>query len=361
MLIKHTYKTYLKATIAIAIGAMITGCVSLGPPPPSANYPEKLHATPMAKALPQGVKIDVDDHFDDEHDIDDALEGSNKIVIPGFKIHLVINDVAEASVSGTESTSFSGWTTKTTGASASMRVHLSGLSDKQLQAIADAAYADLVAQLQAAGREVVSAADMRATLGYQSIEFAVPNGDSAIIEGGPINSGDNKTYLDIPATGLPLWYIDFFNNNNGKSFNFLSSELKAVALIPTITVTFVEMESSGRGSAFFGGGNAKVGAELGIRLIDVEYNGTLAENAMGGEGGIYVLRVGHDDPIVVSGDFATLKKSSSSKSGGFLGSTVHSKSDYIAKANPKKFKKMVLQGVQASNKAFADFTKEHRP
>jgi hypothetical protein len=355
-----SYRAYLNTSMAIALGAVITGCVSLGPPPPSANYPDKIANVPVAKALPQGVKIDADDHFDDQHDLDNALEGSNKIVIPAFKVHLVISDIAEASVSGTESTSFGGLTTKTSGASASMRVHLSGLNDAQLQAIANAAYADLVAQLQAAGREVVSADDMRATLGYHSIEFAKPNGDSTIIEGGSFNSGDNRTYLDIPATGLPLWYIDFFNNNNGKSFNFLSSELKAVALIPTITVTFVKMESSGRGSAFFGGGTADVGAKLGIRLVNVEYNGTLAENAMGGDMGVYVLRQYHDDPIVVPGHFAKLTKSSSSKSGGII-SNVVSKSDYIAKANPEKFSNLVLQGIQAANKAFVGFTKEHQP
>lgn len=358
MLIKHTYKTYIKAAMAITIGAMITGCVSLGPPPPSANYPEKLQATPVAKALPQGVKIDADDHFDDKFDIDNALEGSNKIVIPGFRIRLVISDYAKASEDGSSHTNLAGTIRTTTSAvSNEMRVNLTGLNDQQLQAIADAAYADLVAQLQDAGREVVSAADMRATLGYHSIEFAAPSGDSIIIEGGSFNSGDNRAYLDIPATGLPLWYIDFFNNNNGKSFNFLSSELKATALYPVITINFVIMGSDDDGYFDFGSG---VGAELGIRIVDVDYNATLAENAMGGDGGSYFLREGHDDPIIISGDFGSLKKSVGSTTGGMFQGISH-KANYRADANPKKFSTLVLKGIQTSNKAFVDFTKEYRP
>ncbi|MDQ6983218.1 MAG: hypothetical protein Q9M44_00730, partial [Ghiorsea sp.] len=155
-------KQYLKAALVIAVSATLTGCISFSPPEQSANYPTKFASVPMAKAAPMGAKIDPSDYFDDQHDADDALSSSNAVAIARFTVSFAVEDNDSATTGD--------------GGTAKMSVALGGVSKAQLQAIADAAYADFVAQLQAAGRTVVSAEKVRNTVGYKGINFDGPNG-----------------------------------------------------------------------------------------------------------------------------------------------------------------------------------------
>lgn len=338
-------KQYLKASLAIAVGLIMTGCViSFSPPELSDNFPEKFGDVPMAKALPKGVTIDVDDTFNDGGALDDVLESSAKIGIAGFTVHFVTEDRASASTGD--------------GGSAVMDVALGGVSKAQLQKITDAAYADFVAQLQTSGREVIPVEKIRATSGYRGINFDGPSGSSW-------NTGmDTQILADQErtiitafwASGLPGWHVNPLGVGNQAVTPWISGEAQAVIITVSLTVSIVEFSSSGRGSSWFSS-DASVSAKPRIKVTSVRFAGHFTDNPPGGVTGSYIQD--HDEPIIVDGDFGEIKEGASNTRK--IGTNRLSKSGYTLVANPKKFSALVLKGIQASNAAFVQFANDNKP
>jgi len=336
----QTIKNSMKVGMAIVLGATLTGCISFSPPEQSANYPTQFASVPMAKAAPMGVKIDASDYFDDQHDADDALIGSNAVAIAKFTVHFAVEDNDTATTGD--------------GGSAEISVALGGVSKAQLQAITDAAYADFVAQLQAAGRTIVSAEKVRNTVGYKGINFDGANGE--VWEDSLHSGGIGGMLSSYGASGLPSWHVNPFGVGNTSILPWISNELKATVVTVDMRINFVEITSSGRGSALFSS-DANVSAKPMLSLYGSRYEAIFSDSPPGAAGGLFILD--RDEPIVVSGDFGAIKKGASSTRK--IGANRSSKSGYTMVANPKKFKAMSLKAIQASNAAFVGFANDNKP
>jgi len=331
--------------VGTALLVLLTGCIETGPPAPAKNFPAKFEKAPVAKLLPVGITMDLGDIYEDN--ADDTYGESKKVIVPTFQIKFVVNASVAASVSSTDTS---------TGANTKISVTL-GVSESVLQEIVDSAYADFIAQLEASGFDVISPEIMRNSIGYKALEFANFSGKATAHYDRPLH--DTRTYYVMDTSGLPSWPVGlspFSVNNRGAGY--LSVEHQATVITPVITVSFAELSGSGRGSAFFGGGTAKVSAKPSVKIIQYStYNMFFSQNAVAKEMGSIMLD--RDEVIAVEGDFATMKKTSGSKSGGFF-SAVYSSAGYTVEVDPAKFKTLVLKGIQALNAGVVATAAEER-
>lgn len=358
------FKASFAAMLAgLSISAM-TGCVTLGPPPPSDTFPKSFAEAPAPQTLPPGVKVDFKDAFKTDN-LDDTLEAANRVFIPGFRVAFAVSNKARASVTGGRTLGGG----VSSGAKVEMTVVLDGVTLDDMQKITDAAYADFVAQMKAAGREIVPIEQMRAAVAYKAIDFytgKLPYGiqPSAV-------KNETRDLVLLTPTGLPLWFSNFdpqlgdrglFDQRNAKALNSLSAELKAVAVIPTIVVDFMKMSSSGRSTGFLGGGEASVEAESMVHLSSVVANTiaganmSLGKDAMNVQWGYFQQK----EAIDAAGTFGELKELDASRHegfAGFAGSTAlsvgsASKSTQALVADPARYSELSLKAIQGFNGAF---------
>lgn len=366
------FKLPLKS-LALGLSVVLfTGCVSMGPPPPSATFPQSFEKTPVPTALTMGVQVDYKDVFKDTN-LDDTLKESNRVFVPAFKVLFVVSNTAKASVSGGRTIGGG----VSSGAKVKMDVLLHGITLEELQSITNEAYADFIAQLKASGREVVEVDQIRTSMAYKAIDFYTGNLPYRI-EPSAIKNETRNLILMTPK-GLPLWFSNFdtqlgnrglFDQRNQKALNALSAELKAVAVIPTIVVDFMKLASSGRSSSFFGGNTASIEAEPIVHLAtsasntQTGVNMTLAENAMAAEWGYFVQK----EAIDTKGDFGSIKEISSSNHDGFAGFAgsaalsvgAASESTRALVADPKQYRNLALKAIQGFNAAFINAANDNK-
>lgn len=351
---------------------ILTGCVTLGPPPPSDTFPKSFDQALPAKALPAGLDVNFKSSFKTDN-LDDTLEETNRVFVPGFRVLFTLSNEAKASVTGGRTLGGGA----SSGAKVKMTVLLDGITQEEMQKITNAAYADFIAQLQASGREVVPVEQMRAATAYKAIDFYTGKQPYAIAPSATRN--ETRNLILLTPTGLPLWFSNFdvqlgdrglFDQRNQKALSSLSAELKAVAVIPTIVVDFMKLSSSGKSSGFFGGGEASVEAEPMLHLANVVSNTpagvnmTMGENAMKFEWGYYTQK----DAIDSEGAFGTVKEVSSSGNdgfAGFAGSTMltvsaESKSVRAMAADPAQYTALALKAIQGFNSAFAQAARKYK-
>lgn len=117
----------------------------------------------------------------------EGARGVKKVIIPFFQIQFVTDARASASGAG--------------GAHAATTMHLSGPTATQMQAMTDEAYANLVADLKAAGIEVVSPEEARTYSAYNDImSSAKPSGETV--------KGMNQVTSDFFApTGMNYYFL----------------------------------------------------------------------------------------------------------------------------------------------------------
>jgi len=120
-----------------------------------------------------------------------AFSRSNRVAIAGFRVVFVTHNETQAI---TRASYLPGRDTGT--AKAKMQVDLQGVDDATLQAITNAAYEKFVAQLKAAGREIVSLDQMKPSLADFKVAPSVPQ---------EVNRGPFRGRAFTPA-GLPLWW-----------------------------------------------------------------------------------------------------------------------------------------------------------
>jgi hypothetical protein len=143
-----------------------------------------------------------------------------------------------------------------------MEVDLQGVDDATLQAIANAAYQRFVAQLKAAGREVIAADQLQGAYSEFKLSPAVPQ---------EVTLGYLRGRAFSP-TGVPLWWQagdawgdSGLGQTNMRAFNDLSKNLQAIAIAPGIVIDFARMQSSGNRSSL-GTSGAEVGATLAMSV-----------------------------------------------------------------------------------------------
>ncbi len=187
-----------------------------------------------------------------------AFAKSNRVAIGGFRVVFVTHNEARAF---TGATYLPGGVERGS-ARAKMEVDLQGVDDATMQAITDRAYERFVAQLKAAGREVVTPDEMKSTWGEFKTSTAPMPVDVGLLKG--------KAFT---PTGLPLWWQvgDAWGDaglgqKNMRAFNKQSEALKApISIAPMIVIDFAHMESSGNRSGLLRR-SADVGASLAMSV-----------------------------------------------------------------------------------------------
>jgi hypothetical protein len=187
-----------------------------------------------------------------------AFAKSNRVAVSGFRVVFVTHNEARAMVRA----SYLPGGVEKGSARAKMEVDLRGVDDATMQAITDRAYALFIEQLKAAGREVVSADEMKALYADFKVTPVPQDVSTGLLRG--------KAFS--PA-GVPLWWQvgDAWGDaglgqKNMRAFNKQSEALKApVTIAPLIVIDFAHMQSSGNRSGLVAR-RAEVGATLAMSV-----------------------------------------------------------------------------------------------
>jgi hypothetical protein len=203
---------------------------------------------------------------------DSLLKHSSKVAVAGFRVAFVNHNYASASK---QASYFAG--EHSSGVVVKMDVDLKGVDAQAMQAITDQAYKEFVAQLTAAGREVMPLEQLKNTAGFKDVDPTPSSPDKPHVREPGMTDG--RGYLMFSPTGLPLWFEAGnplgdkgpFSQGNNKAMNRIAAETKALVVFPMFVVDFAAMKSSGRSGQFSLQNKAEVSArpELSLRLADM--------------------------------------------------------------------------------------------
>lgn len=183
------------------------------------------------------------------------LANRPRIVIPGYTL---------AFVQGASASAFGGGAgTDTNQRRTQIATRLVGLTDTMAHDMADAAYADLVAQLEAAGYEVVDPATFQAAEQMRGLaRYDGPVGGQGVID-----SRATKAWVAYGPRALPIIKGHAFETGMGAvaasgalmRFGRASRDLDAIIITPRVLIDYIDMESTGRRTY---SGSASVDADL---------------------------------------------------------------------------------------------------
>lgn len=241
------------------------------------------------------------------------LPRTKRVALVGFRVIFVNETFARARVRASYMPG-----RDTAGASAGMQVNLKGVDDATLQALTDKAFARYVAQLRAAGREVITVADGK----WDNAAFQGAAGPVELAEG----NAKGRTFAPKGMSvwsliGYP-WSTSRFDQTAYKAMNEISQQLGApLTLATTLVVDFAQMTSSGNRSGLVAR-TAEVGSTLAISVSRMDNRLVRAEEVRGGG-----VSKGDDGPLSLTRgietdlEFAVLTKTEKdhgSGVGGFL-------------------------------------------
>lgn len=239
-----------------------------------------------------------------------AFPKTNRVAIAGFRVIFVTHNEARA----ISRASYLPGGVERGSAKAKLVVELDGVDEATMQAITDRAYADFVAQLKLAGREVIPAEQMQSFFDAVKRSPQPYKGTLGLAEG-----------RGFAPTGQPLWFQSGdawgdagLSQSNMRSFNELSVKLNApITIAPLIVVDFAQMQSSGNRSSLMQR-TASVGASLAmsvptfytrvVRAEEVRYGGVVFK----GDDGALALKAALDTDI----EFAEMVEVSTEKDSG---------------------------------------------
>ena len=280
-----------------------------------------------------------------------AFVRSNRVAIAGLRIVFVTHNETSAITRG----SYMPGGRETGTAKAKMEIDLQGVDDATLQAITDAAYQRLVAQLKAAGREVMTAeqlqplyADFNTSAVPQEVTLAALRGRAFTPRGVPLwwQGGD-------------AWGDSGLSQANMRAFNELSKSANALAIAPAIVIDFARMQSSGNRSGLTSS-SASVGASLTMSVSSFNTRVVRAEETRYGgivfKGDDGALTLTHR--IDTDAEFADLQKVEENNKGtvmslfGALGAK-SSQSVSVAKTNNAAYSQVAHAVLKQATGAFA--------
>ena len=240
------------------------------------------------------------------------FRSAKRVAVVGFKVIFVNETFARARVRASYMPG-----RDTSGASAAMQVNLTGVDTATLQALTDQAYARFVAQLRAAGREVVTITDAK----WDYSEFQSMPAPAEVSE-------DTTKGSAFTPAGMPLWFqiAEFagprLEQTNGRAMAAASFKAGGpLMLSTTVVVDFAQMASSGNRSGLVAR-TAEVGTTLAMGVHRLDTRLVRAEEAKSGivyKGDDAWLRL--TKPLETDLEFAVLKvaeKDHGTGVGGFL-------------------------------------------
>lgn len=328
-------------------------------------------AAPVELAKPGSAtvpEINVGEAFKSRHNnpARKALGKANKVAVAGFRVAFNTRGQAHASTDS-RLLNLGSNDSYTTDSSATMVVDLVGVSPDTFHAVAQAAYDEFLGRLKAAGVASVPLEEIKANAAFQSLEK----------ETSPYHRkkkmGGSQEFQIASVPGMPLFFQqgDVLLQSAGSAFNLkaaralsqLSADLDAVVVIPTITLDFAKMSSSGRRKMLRKssevGATPEVAVLPGLSTMNVMYGKTRLQ----GEGGAASLRQG----VTVPGGFGTMELTKSRSNKGLVtafnllgakGGTVSERTEYTLTANETAFLELTSAGARAAARAYAGFIAE---
>lgn len=279
------------------------GCKSedlaYNPPPPTEGTNPVATATIAAAASTKAVarntepylpNVDPDLHFKGKmggtfgKDVIEILPAYKRVAVVGFRLAFVTKDSATAQV---RASSFLG--RDTSGAKMTVNAALAGVDAATMQAVTDKAYADFLAQLKLAGREVVAQEELKEFLAGQK-----PTPSS--VDKPYAKEVHSQTWNVFAPTGMPLWFTHgeavwsdagMFDLNNWRRLGEYSKKLNAIMVAPLVVVNFVSMQSSGNQSGLVARtAEADAIPGMSVRFFHTPYNSPVDEGGVQMKNGV---------------------------------------------------------------------------
>jgi hypothetical protein len=280
--------SYASGGAATSATSAVAALTAAGSAPTGATAPD-LSGAPPARAVADlpVVKFDSGDF---KLWGDKILGRTPRVAVAGFRVGFILKDKVTASTAA--GYQFGG--THTSGAKSTTEVELHGVNAQVLQDITETLYAEFVAALQAAGREVVPVETIKATPAWAKLDATDAAPGKPYLKEPSVFHG--RYYAVMTPAALPLWW-DHGNPigdqgpmsiGNYKVMCAVSSEHDCLVVFPTYLVHFAELQSSGRKHGAFSGyaKGASTGAKPNLSIIggSTVMNMLYAKNAVGGFG-----------------------------------------------------------------------------
>ncbi|NGY04168.1 hypothetical protein [Solimonas terrae] len=311
--------------------------------------------------------IDADTYFDGAEGgtfgkkVSKLLGHSNRVAVAGFRVVFITEADASASVRPSYLPG-----RDTTGAHASIHVSVDGVDNATRQAITDRAYANLLAALKAAGREVVPASELQPL--FARLELTPSSVDAPYSK-----SAYGRTGVAFSPSGMPMWWwsaldgwgnLGAFGQHNMRTVPEFSKDLNAYVISPTFVVDFAQLSSSGNHSGL-AANSAEVGVSLRIAVTDMITGLVRADEVKGG------LTASGDDayirltkPFTTDLSFADLAETESRKTTGFMAlmtGSSKSKSTQVATTDDARYSAAANATLDQATGALARFFQQHAP
>ncbi len=259
--------------------------------------------------------------------------------------------IAGYNIGAYQTASISATTTRGQGAKASMSMTLTGVDEAMLQRIADAAHADLIAQLQAAGIDVIHGPALFTAPEAQEIKRATKSVKGDKMDGrapkellvvGPADIGVVSSFGLIPVG---------FNGNIGDQ---ASDALDAIIIYPNVALDFVWTAGGGRSML-----QNKVSVDGGARFALDSLSNMFAVYSKDGRFVDDSLLLGLTEDIGVDDAFATVDqagKTNNSMSVGIsnalgVGMGGRKGTQYVVEADAARYEALALNAVMGMNAA----------
>lgn len=281
-----------------------------------------------------------------------GAKGTKRVAVPGYRVIFTTRTKvvarAEDWLGGVGGGSSSG-------AKATMEVVLGNVEFPALQAIADAAYADFIAELQSSGMEVVPLETIMASPEFQKMKMTGSTAEKPYTK----RSRDKKTdYIVVSPSAIPLWFTNWdgdisdqgMSQTNIRAIMTMAKELDALMLYPIMHVDFATVGSSGGKFAR----RASVSAKAAI-YANPAYTLFYIANAKGGA----FARM--NDGIGVEGDPGEFVTADHASNAAFIDSMqkigidfgpVKSKKNMVLQTNRENFQSLALEALGGTNEAF---------
>lgn len=324
-------------------------------------------------ALPE---LDPDQHFRGKmggtfgKNVVEVMPNGKRVAVAGFRVAFITENTATATVRGSYMPG-----RDTSGASSSLHVVLNGVDHATMQAITDKAYADFLAQMRYAGRDVVP---------HEELKEFFAGIDTSAAPGRPYTKSDGgQTAVVFAPTGMPLWFghsdvpwgdKSAFDQKNLRTMAEHSARLKAIAIAPLIVVNFARMSSSGNQSGFTSRA-AETGAALAMHVAAFSTHYMRSDETRGGivmkgdEGGIQMAA-----PIISKLEFGSMKEVAASDNSGVkgvfdllgragglanAGGAARSRSQSVAEASGPAYAAAAVDALGAATGTFAKWFQKY--
>lgn len=288
----------------------------------------------------------------------EAFKGAEQVIIGGFTVGFAVNKTDSRKAGG-------GLMGNGFGGKSTARSSLTGVSDADMQAITDAAYADFVAQLQAKGYTVADRAPMIQSEAFKSVTpQPVPYEDT---QGGLLGGGNTTRYFAPSQFGGLLTFLgDIPGNMGGFGFSNPSmaaqkyaAETRQKVLHVIYLVDFAN--ANGHGGWHTSSSSVQVGQGL---TVVPEYTKL---SLIGGQAGTFSTANGAialGQPVSSDKPFATVNDSTSDAGkalevatnvvGALGGIGTNSSRRYEFVANPAQYRDASLDALAKANATFLD-------